>query len=828
MKIEKLRLKGFTGIQKGLGLDEIEIDFNGISGLIAFEGNNGAGKSTVLENLGPYNQLASRDGALHRHVFLRDSEKELCFTYQSHSYRTLLKIDSGSEKSEGYIWVDGKPAVNGKISAYAKYMKELFGSPDLFYSSVFCSQNAKKLSDMRTGELKELFSEFLRLDRLAEYENTAKQCANIVNSKVANIDARVSGLREKLAGIDQIREGSKASGDHLVTLLADLDCKKGELLSCRTEIDRLKERITQNTLALQRKADIAANIERMQKELGKEKTDAESEIEALKDKYRDIQIEITKYDSILRYRDEINNATERERELSKYLELMIPEAETVKVAIAEHIDKINAIDREILTIDQSIRDLANDPEWAELDKEIRDIRTNISAKEQQINDIDNDKQVADLHNTINNCREKIATLDLKDPACNSTTCSFIISAIEASKELSALEAALQQRLELLSAGKINMLADIKMLKTSIEHREDERQKRIAYIEKEKTRLSAEKETKEQALTTEKTVRLSKEDLLIEIRQKINQTSADITKVKELAAKQTELQLADLRKVDLEKALQDITVQGKTLKDVLTAKETARKADIGELIAKLSLIDAEIDREAETKLAGLLLDVQNIENADLPGIEKAILETRERIAAIQSDLSKMNEAEKELDEIQSQKDALTRDASEWTYLKAACSKNGLQALEIDGAAPLITGYANDLLSMAFGPLYSIKLLTQDEEGRECLDIVVIGEDGEEILLENLSGGQKVWCLMALRLAMTLLSKEKSGRAFESFFSDESDGPLDPDNAINFINMYQSFMKLGGFTNGYFISHRPSCRAMAENILKFEYGKNPYWG
>ena len=107
------------------------------------------------------------------------------------------------------------------------------------------------------------------------------------------------------------------------------------------------------------------------------------------------------------------------------------------------------------------------------------------------------------------------------------------------------------------------------------------------------------------------------------------------------------------------------------------------------------------------------------------------------------------------------------------------------------------------------------------------ILTIGENGEEVLLENLSGGQKVWILKALRLAMTLLSKEKSGRNFETFFSDEEDGALDLDNARNFINLYQSFMQIGGFGSGIFISHKPECRAFAQNVLKFEAGKNPAW-
>jgi ABC-type multidrug transport system ATPase subunit len=76
-------------------------------------------------------------------------------------------------------------------------------------------------------------------------------------------------------------------------------------------------------------------------------------------------------------------------------------------------------------------------------------------------------------------------------------------------------------------------------------------------------------------------------------------------------------------------------------------------------------------------------------------------------------------------------------------------------------------------------------------------------------------------------MTLLSKEKSGRVFETAFFDEMDGPLDPDNSLNFIAMYQAFMKVGGFKAILFISHKPSCRNMADHILLFENGKTPSW-
>ena len=76
---------------------------------------------------------------------------------------------------------------------------------------------------------------------------------------------------------------------------------------------------------------------------------------------------------------------------------------------------------------------------------------------------------------------------------------------------------------------------------------------------------------------------------------------------------------------------------------------------------------------------------------------------------------------------------------------------------------------------------------------------------------------------MRLAMTLISKEKSGKSFTSFFADEEDGSLDGENAQNFIGLYRAFMKAGGFDTGFFISHKPECVAMADHVMIFGNGK-----
>ena len=52
-----LTLKGFRGIRDGLGLDTLTLDFERLADgaeLIAIAGANGRGKTTVMDNMHPY------------------------------------------------------------------------------------------------------------------------------------------------------------------------------------------------------------------------------------------------------------------------------------------------------------------------------------------------------------------------------------------------------------------------------------------------------------------------------------------------------------------------------------------------------------------------------------------------------------------------------------------------------------------------------------------------------------------------------------------------------------------------------------------------------
>jgi DNA repair exonuclease SbcCD ATPase subunit len=641
------------------------------------------------------------------------------------------------------------------------------------------------------------------------------------------LDIRLKTLQERLKGAEDLRSAIEIQDKLRQEKEIDLDCLKGELADYRRKVQALQETVSRNQVALKRKEDIQAAIDRLNADKDTEYKAVREEIDALKTKYKELQGEIEKCQATLKEKDAILNAADQEKEITGAIDSRTPCIEFKSGELDAAKERIHALELGTWALDKEIKDLENDQELTQISLTAIDLNAKIRDRENDLKTLDNFKPEIEARQKLNTLKDRMAALDLKDADCQSKTCSFIVRAVEAKEGLLDAEASLDTALLEKASQKIEIIKIRDGLNGELALVAAANVERRGYIDSRKKTLFDSKTEKEKSLKAEKLATFQINEALITTRQQLADLRNRLMKVKELAARVSEIQVAESRSADLNKQLSDVTDEGLKKRNAWEQREIVINKLIDGYCQELTQLESEIDNAAAGAIDGLNAEIESIEQVDLPRIEKGIQEARETIAQLQGELSKMADAEKELAEVQAEKDRITREISEWTYLRNACGKNGLQALEIDGAAPLITGMANDLLGNAFGPLYSVKLITQDAEGKECLDIVTIGEDGSEILLDNLSGGQKIWNLMALRLGMTLLSKEKSGRNFETAFFDELDGPLDPDNAVNFINMYKAFMKVGGFSVIPFISHKPSCRSLADHILSFEPGRNPEW-
>jgi len=162
---------------------------------------------------------------------------------------------------------------------------------------------------------------------------------------------------------------------------------------------------------------------------------------------------------------------------------------------------------------------------------------------------------------------------------------------------------------------------------------------------------------------------------------------------------------------------------------------------------------------------------------------------------------------------------------WLLFAKCMSNDGLIALSIDDSGPTLSSLANDLLLACYGPRLTVSLRTLVEtakgEAREGFDIVVHdAESGEAKSVTQMSAGERVWINEALTRAIALYLTQNSGRHYGTLFSDEADGPLDPERKRMFMAMKREVLRIGGYTQEFFVSQTPELSAMADVVIDLE--------
>jgi exonuclease SbcC len=426
-------------------------------------------------------------------------------------------------------------------------------------------------------------------------------------------------------------------------------------------------------------------------------------------------------------------------------------------------------------------------------------------------DMDYNKNISELKKEI-----EINTSFLYFPEnCNNNECKFFKKSVLAKDNLEELSIKLKEQQAIKDKTDAKKRAEIEILKQKLS-----KIKKFGKKQAEgKTKIE-----KELGLFSEKYNAYKSENKQIDIRIKHLQSQYS-NKQKEIDSIEKELKNYDQTKIELAQIeLKRLEKEKIKLMDSEQEQTDEYEKKIKEFNSLVSHIELRIEKipeiinlspqieEVGQKKQESKNNIKNIDNkiinlnSDLKFVTKQIEEIKNKIA--------------EKDIIKQKIDALKTEVSRWEWIRIQTGKKGLQAIEIDNAVPLIQEYTNSLLTNSYGSKFSVKIMTQDlEAGKEIFEIFVIRDDGSESKFGNCSGGQKIFLLKAIRLAMTLVSKQKSGNIFETALSDEEDSALDSENAEKFMELYRSFMDVGDFSSKIFISHRSESVEMADYQIKF---------
>ncbi len=755
-ELVSLKLRGSIGIYKGIGKDEIAIDFDSYdSGLIALTGENGKGKTTLIENCHPYPQLLTRKDKLQEQFRLRNSFREVIYRDRDSKrmVKCLIQIDgetkSGSCNYFAYTSDDcGKtwnavPGVDKNLKPYEDFIVQTFGPIELYLRTAFITQRPTKnlpdLTDATAGEKKTLFVELAGIDYLQKFADAAnekvKSNENLVHDSEIKIQMLQSNLSRKSEIENSISESEKTA-----------KIKQSEL-----------EEITENGKAARTKLNEAQERYNTEKERQKKESEILENVSNLKNEISNIESEIMK------------NQTAAEKRAEN--EKIIADYEDLQKIIAEEQKKRNAINEaNNAKMSEYLQKKSEfDAKQAEIKKYLDDCKAEKNAVE---------KDILTAQNEI-----KFKERDLSEIVDTCPTCGQKLPA---------------EKIAELNAKRDEAKKAVKILEDKIsEHKE-----KLSEIEKKTSELEA--DLSELAFSEPAKPAQDVFDSTAENEATAKLNAIDINKAK------TELETAKTAAVRNEGLTAQISDKKKLLENAENAlQENLTKKNEN---AENELTDAQRNIDSLTeKFTSVKSEIAAI-NATIEADKKTLAEIAESEKELEKVKKDSEKARIEATEWELVSKAFGKDGIQALELDALAPGISETANRI-----LKSGYG-DRFSISIETTRiggSGKKTKQIEDFK-----IMVNDNGDVTTLENKSGGESVWIKRAIYDAFAVIRRRNTGFAFLTCFQDETDGALDASAKTAYCRMLEASHDAAKLRHTIIITHSNEVKAMIEQKIAME--------
>ncbi|HET7674481.1 MAG TPA: hypothetical protein VFL54_03060, partial [Gammaproteobacteria bacterium] len=750
MNPKKLTLRNFHGIRSGQNRDELVFDLDRLvsdAELVAIIGDNGTGKTTIIDNLIPYRLMPSHAGGFtpgsfsyYDHVYGSEALKELIWEHDDVVYRSTLvfKMPGKTRKTECYLHVangdgwdpytapDGTIS-DGKTDTYDRCVEAILGSPEMFFTSAFAAQNRKTLSNYGNGEIKGLMSELLGLDRVLALGKKASDVAKGLRAHYAAMSDSIERLasaesqrdtatadlardRAGLADAQKTRQSARDGVQQATRELADLQASQNANAEVEARRAELQTRLqTTQTSANQAAAEIRADISAADKAAYDDCQSLRADIMQIDVRTESLKKGIEKQQALLDRKPEIDAAAARKQALEA--------KEPAQVAALE-----------------AARQKAEDVQAkrAEMDR----LGERLTAKAAAGKDAA--AALAQLKARIGLIGEvPCAGTELQN------RCQLLSNAIEARDSIPAA----QQKVDELRSEYQTLLARHQAIKADVENTGD---------------VNGDVRAADAALNELRQL-VSDTDKLLALRESLEHAAASIADAqKEIRA------LADDKAIKagrIEKRNAEAAERKAALEERQALQKSAADKTLQQIQDELDKLPAPAD--------ATILDAAEkaVEDADA-ALSRAEQQIEALNAAIATAEANQKTAETEIQRLQHIKSIATRletEIAHWSTLAKALSNDGIVALSIDDAGPTLASLTNDLLTSCYGPRFTVRIDTQREARNgnlsEAFDVVVFdAERDDEKSIRLVSGGEEVWLNEALTRAIALYQAQTSGRAY----------------------------------------------------------------
>jgi len=350
---------------------------------------------------------------------------------------------------------------------------------------------------------------------------------------------------------------------------------------------------------------------------------------------------------------------------------------------------------------------------------------------------------------------------------------------------------------------------------------------VQELQLELTRISAPSEEENQLRKEVENIAVVQE-LIQGVERELKEASTKLSEIRKRIS-DTESRLREGEKIRQELAsLQSLSSMLPELERDLARVETEKTQRIQELEQRSRDLRIELDkipRPDHERKQGTISSLNELQNRIL-SLESEISVLHREIGTLERMMEEAIEAEKRHAQLSEELEILKKHEKDFGILERAFGPDGIVALEIDAAGPLISSIANNLLAV-FGGRFSIRIDTLKQTKaapKETLEIVVYDAmTGELKNLRIMSGGERVWIEDAITRAIAIVRQQRSGKKYLTLFTDEKDGALDAVRKIEFFQMKRKVLEIGGYEREFCITQTPSLLEFCDAVIRLERGK-----
>ena len=806
MKPIKLTLKGFSGIASGRSKDALVLDLESIipvgAQMVAIAGPNGSGKTTIIDNLHPYRLMPSKVSAptpsafsFYDHMVGGEAAKELIWEHEGVRYLSSIRMraTAKTKRQEAYLFEIGSGGEtqpwscteaglcsDGKTDNYDQCVEAILGKPEVFFAAQFSAQGKTPISKMAPAEIKKLLAQMLHCDDIAGLAGKASDVFKRLKPFMSQQQDQAMRIRQSLKDLDTLHQRIQERTMHAEEIDREIKAQSDEILNLTLQEASISG-------AIERQVAIKAQHDAVDEQLAAAKAEAQRQKVDLESKHKEEAVALTASEAeALRAIEMGESLIKSLRARSSEIDLLLGRSEEVEAAV-RRMDK--------LVSDRNQKMNAIEDKEPELNR-IEEIRDSISSLASKIERLASDGQ--HMAAALEIAKHSAALMD--EVPCKGTTlageCKLLCQAREAAASVSVQVEKIQLARNQYRAQSENHKINARVLESLMAT-----EKQVKVWREELARIDADIVTCREVLGVRRSLDAA--------RQQAPQLRAELARASEQAIQ------SDARLKDVQRQIKQLRARQEQEHQSLSG---AHEKSFAQLMTVKSRLPALVDPASQGAVQERLQQCHTLRQT---ASERASALESE-INALKVDIDLTIERQREAERHEATALAISSEMARWTLLAKALGNDGVIAMSIDDAGPAISSLANSLLDECYGGRFVIALKTQEPTAaglqREVFNVEV--EDthrGESKLLDDMSGGEKVWINECLVRALALYMVNTGNARYETLFSDESDGPLDPERKRQYMGMKRKILDVGGYSREYLITQTPELLSMCDAVI-----------